>query len=251
MKRLLTQSPTKYTFKENNLILSNEDKKYVLKIKDLADEDRPRERLIKHGSSVLSTQELLAIIMNVGTKKEEILTMSSRILKEYGEKNIVNQTNPRVLEKELDIPLVKACQIVACFELGRRFFKQGTGRQITVRTAKQAYNYLRDMHDLPKEQLRGLYLNSRYRLIHDEVISVGSLTANIVHPREVFRPALEYSAAAVILAHNHPSGSIKPTQMDIEVTKQLVKAGKILGVDLLDHIIITKNKFISIPVDYN
>ncbi|KPJ55230.1 hypothetical protein AMJ47_01535 [Parcubacteria bacterium DG_72] len=221
-----------------------------MRIKDLADEDKPRERLIKHGPSVLSTQELLAIVLTVGTKREEVFTMSSRILKEYGEKNIINQTNPKALEKELDIPLAKACQIVACFELGKRFFKESPGGQIIIRTAKQAYNYLKDMRSLPKEQLRGLYLNSRYRLIHDEVISVGSLTANIVHPREVFRPALEYSAVAIIIAHNHPSGSTKPTKGDIEITKQLVKAGRILGVDLLDHIIIARNKFISIPVDY-
>lgn len=250
MKNLLP-AQTKYTFKENDLILGNEDKKYILRIKDLAEEDRPRERLIKHGPSILSTTELLAIVMSVGTKKEEVFTMSSRILKEYGEKNIINQTDPKIIERELGIPLIKACQIVACFELGRRFFKEGPGRQIIIRTAKQAYNYLKDMQDLPKEQLRGLYLNSRYRLIHDEVISVGSLTANIVHPREVFRPALECSAAAVILAHNHPSGSVKPTKVDIDITKQLVEAGKILGVDLLDHIIIAKNKFNSVPVDYD
>jgi DNA repair protein RadC len=241
----------KYALKDNNLILDNPEKKYILRIKDLADEDKPRERLIKHGPSILSEEELLAIVLSVGTKKEEVFTMSSRIFKEYGEKNIANQTSPKILEQELDVPLAKACQIIACFELGRRFFKNTPGGQVTIRTAKQAYNYLKDMHDLPKEHLRGLYLNSRYRLIHDEVISVGSLTANIVHPREVFRPALEYSAVAVIIAHNHPSNSLKPTEEDIEITKQLVKAGKILGVDLLDHIIIAKNKFISIPVDYN
>lgn len=243
--------PTKYIFQENNLILGNENKKYVLKIKDLAEEDKPRERLIKHGPSALSATELLAIVLTVGTKKEEVFAMSSRILKEYDKKNIINQTKPKELEKELNIPIAKACQIIASFELGRRFFRKNPGRQITIRTAKQAYNYLKDMHSLPKEQLRGLYLNSRYRLIHDEVISVGSLTANIVHPREVFKPALEYSAAAVIVAHNHPSGSIKPTKEDTEITQQLVKAGKILGIDLLDHIIITKNKFVSVPADYN
>ncbi len=240
-----------YIFKENNLLLGSEDKRYVLKIKDRAEEDKPRERLIKHGPSVLSATDLLAIILNVGTKKEEVFAMSSRILKEYGEKNIINQTDPKVLEKEFNVPLTKACQVVACFELGRRFFKKSPGRQVTIRTAKQTYNYLRDMGNLPKEQLRGLYLNSRYRLIHDEVISVGSLTANIVHPREVFGPALEYSAAAVIVAHNHPSGSIKATKGDITTTKQLIEAGKILGIDLLDHIIIAKNKFASVPADYS
>lgn len=248
---ILTQSQTRYVFKENNLILDNEGKKYILKIKDLAEEDKPREKLLKQGSSALSSKELMAIVLNVGTKKEEVMSMASRILEEYGENSIIHQTNPKALAKELEIPLIKACQIVACFELGRRFFKKSPGRQIIIRTAKQAYNYLKDIHDLPKEQLRGLYLNSRYRLIHDEVISVGSLTANIVHPREVFRPALEYSAAAIILAHNHPSGSTKSTKGDIEITKQLVKAGKILGVDLLDHIIITKNKFTSILVNYD
>ncbi|MCP6718946.1 MAG: DNA repair protein RadC [Patescibacteria group bacterium] len=249
--KLQTKLQSKYTFKENNLILDNEGKRYILKIKDLAEEDKPRERLIKHGPSVLSGAELLAIVLGVGTKKEEVFTMAFRIFKEYGEKNIVSQTNPKILEKDINIPLTKACQIVACFELGRRFFKKTPSGRITIRTAKQAYNYLKDMRNLPKEQLRGLYLNSRYRLIQDEVISIGSLTANIVHPREVFRPALEYSAAAIIVAHNHPSGSLKPTKGDIETTKQLVKAGKILGVDLLDHIIITKNKFVSIPVDYS
>lgn len=247
----LVTPPIKYALKENDLILDNEERKYVLRIKDLADEDKPRERLIKHGPAILSVAELLAIVLNVGTKKEEIFTMTSRILKEYGEKNISNQTNARLLGKELSIPLVKACQIVACFELGRRFFKKTPGRQIIIRTAKQAYNYLSDMHNLPKEQLRGLYLNSRYRLVHDEVISVGSLTTNIVHPREVFSPALEYSAAAIIVAHNHPSGSAKPTKGDIETTKQLVKAGKILGIDLLDHIVIAGNKFNSVPVSYS
>lgn len=240
----------KYSFKENDLFLDNEGKRYILKVKDMADEDKPRERLIKHGPEILSTQELLAVILNVGTRKEEVFAMSSRILKEYGEKSIASQTNARTLENELDIPLSKACQIIASFELGRRFYKYFPGRCVTIRTAKQAYNHLKDMQHMPKEQLRGLYLNSRYRLIHDEVISVGTLTANIVHPREVFGPALEYSAAAVIVAHNHPSGSVKPTEEDIKTTKQLVHAGKVLGIDLLDHIIIAKNKFSSVPADY-
>jgi DNA repair protein RadC len=236
----------RYLFADHDLILDNEDKKYVLKIRDLADEDKPRERLIKYGPSVLSAAELLAVVLNVGSKKEEIMTMTARIFKEYGEKNISNQFDPRELEKDLKVPLTKACQIVACFELGRRFFKNNNGRQISIRTAKQVYNYLQDMHNLPKEQLRGLYLNSRYCLIHDEVISIGTLTANIIHPREVFAPALACSAAAVIIAHNHPSGNPKPTGQDLAITKQLTEAGKILGIDLLDHIIIAGNKFLSV-----
>lgn len=236
-----------YTLKSNNIIITD-NKKYVLTIKDLQEKDKPREKLIEHGPDDLNVSELIAIILQTGTKKEDVLTMSSRLLKEYGEKTLANQKDPQVISKELDIPENKACQLVACFELGRRIFKKTDGGAVTIRDAKQAFNYLQDMRTLPKEQFRGLYLNSRYRLIHDEIISIGSLTASIIHPREVFKPAIEYSAAAVIVAHNHPSGSLKPTTDDIEVTQKLKQASEILGIDLLDHIIIGKNKFFSIPL---
>ena len=175
--------------------------------------------------------------------------MSNRILKEYGENGLASQTDPKILEKDFGIPLVKACQIVACFELGRRFFQKNKNGLVTVRTAKQAFEYFKQMGFLPKEQFRGIYLDSRYRVIHDEIISVGSLTANIVHPREVFKPAIEHLAVAIVVAHNHPSGSLKPTSSDIELTKQLAKAGNILGIELLDHLIVAKNKFASILVN--
>lgn len=239
-----------YFLKSNDKILDNTGRKYILSFKDLPDEDKPREKLIKHGPAVLSSVELLAIILNTGTKKENLLEMTSRLLKEYGEKTLVNQVNPKDLQSDFDIPLVKACQIVACFELGRRFFKENRNGHIVIRTARQAFDYLKDMRQLSKEQLRGIYLNSHYKVIRDEVISIGSLTANIVHPREVFKPALEVSAAAVIIAHNHPSGSVKPTKSDIEITKQLAEAGNILGIDLLDHIIIAGNRFASVPAAY-
>ena len=107
------------------------------------------------------------------------------------------------------------------------------------------------MSDLPKENLRGMYLDSHYQIVHDEIISIGSLTSNIAHPREVFRPALEYSAFAVILVHNHPSGVPTPSEADIDITRRIVEAGKILGVSVLDHVVIAKKKFESIPVEYN
>lgn len=238
-----TKINDKYFMMGQNIIIDANDKEYVLTIKDLEDKDKPREKMLDYGPSNLSSAELLAVILNTGTKKEDVLQMSNRILKEYGDKTIIHAKNPETLVKELDIPRQKACQIVACFELGRRFFKENKKGKVIIRTAKQAFNYLKDMRELPKEQLRGLYLNSRYQLIHDEVISVGTLTANIIHPREVFRPAIEYSAAAVIVAHNHPSGSVKPTTSDKKITKQLAAAGEILGIDVLDHLIIAGNRF--------
>ena len=107
------------------------------------------------------------------------------------------------------------------------------------------------MQSLPKEHLRGIYLNSHHKIIHDEVISIGTVNSNLIHPREVFKPAIQYGAAAIILAHNHPSGILEPSQADIDITKQLIAVGKIVGINLLDHIIIGKDSFMSIDVDYS
>lgn len=241
-----------YRLADAELVLDVFDKKYILKIRDLPAEEKPREKLAKHGPAALSVAELLAIVFNVGTRKEDVLSMSRRLLKEYGEKAIIHEKDPKKISAALDIPLTRACQIVASFELGRRFFKQpNAGKPEFLRTAKHVYDYLRDMRHLPKEHLRGLYLDSHFRLVHDEVISIGSVSANMVHPREVFRPAIDQGAAAVILAHNHPSGVVTPSEADVAVTKQLIEAGKILGINVLDHIIIARNAFASIPADYS
>jgi DNA repair protein RadC len=239
-----------YTPGEENFIISTAPQAYQFKIRDLPSEDKPREKLQKYGPDIMSLSELLAVVFMVGSKKEDVLTMSRRLLKEYGGKSLLGQKNPRKLSQDLEIPTQKACQLIACLELGRRFFYAPGSKPEFLRTARQVYDYLKDMHNLPKEHLRGLYLNNHYRLIHDEVISIGSLDANIIHPREVFKPAIEYSASAVILAHNHPSGISKPSLADIDITAQLVAAGKLLGVYLLDHVIVARDGFSSIPVNY-
>jgi DNA repair protein RadC len=226
------------------------ERKYDLKIKDLLDKDKPREKLLRCGASALTSSELMAVILGTGTKKEGVLEMSSRILKEYGEKILSHQAHPLRLAKDLDLPLSKTLQIAACAELGKRFFEKNPMSMRVLRTAKDAYSYVRDMRVLSKEHMRGIYLDTHFRVIHDEVISIGTVNSSIIHPREVFKPALEYGAVAVILAHNHPSGIVEPSQADIEVTKQLVAAGKIIGIHLVDHIIIGPDVFKSIPVEY-
>lgn len=231
---------------DSDIIIGEGETRYVLRVRDLPDADKPREKMLLLGPSNMTHAELVAILLGVGTRKEEVMAMANRIVREYGERAIVNEKNPERLAETLDIPLSKACQIVASFELGRRAYQNRAGKPIHVRTASQAFEHLKSMGALQKEQLRGLYLNSRYQVIHEELISVGSLTANIVHPREVFQPALEYGAVAVIVAHNHPSGTIEPTGDDILATKQLVAAGKVLGIDLLDHLIIANETFISL-----
>jgi DNA repair protein RadC len=246
-----------YQQKDSDLVLDDSmktagEKQYnILRLRDLPNEDKPREKLIAHGPSVLSIAELLAVVLNVGTRKEDVLAMSRRLLKEYGDSVIVSQKDPQKVRELLGIPLGKACQLVACFELGRRLFRSADGRKpITIRTASQVYDYLRDMRDLPKEHLRGLYLDSHYQLIHDELISIGTLTSNLVHPREVFRPALEFSAAAFILAHNHPSGVVRASEADLAITRQIIEAGRVLGISLLDHVIIARTKYESVEAEY-
>lgn len=232
-----------YALHAHDALIGERINGYVLRVRDLPNEQKPREKLIAEGPDSLSLAELVAAILGVGTRKEGVLAMAQRIVKEYGDKAIAAEADAQQMADVLNIPLVKACQIVAAFELGRRFFAVQAGKAVFVRDAKQAFEYLKPIGYSSKEQLRGLYLNSRYEVIHDEIISVGSLTANIVHPREVFRPALENGAVAVIIAHNHPSGSLEPTSEDIAATAQLAAAGRLLGIDLLDHLIIAGDRF--------
>ena len=218
----------------------------IKRVRDMAEGEKPREKMIKDGVGALSLAELLAVVLGVGTKREEVFSMASRLLREYGEKAIAAQKDPLTIVKELKLPEAKACQIVACFELGKRLFQKKPGGLITIRNAAQAFAYLKDMGSLKKEQFRGLYLNNHYQLIHDEVISIGTIDASLVQAREVFRPALEYGASAIIIAHNHPSGVLKSSREDAEITGNLLAAGKILDIEILDHLIIGENKYISI-----
>ncbi len=246
MKATYTRTFSVPIMMEQNTAAKSTDKKYVLTIRDMPNEQKPREKLIRDGVALLSMAELLSVILNVGSKKEDVLSMSNRILKEYGEKSISTARNPKEVSRDLDIPIGRASQLVAIVELGRRLFERNPNGGKIIRTAKDVYSYTKGMEDLPKEHLRGIYLNSHYKVIHDEVISIGTIDANIIHPREVYKPALEYSAAAIILVHNHPSGILKPSNDDITVTRQLIEAGKLLGIELIDHVIVSRNGFKSI-----
>lgn len=235
---------------DTDLFLDTSNRDYVLKVRDMPADNRPREKLIHQGPESLSLPELVAVIINTGNQNEDVLEMANRIIREYGEKSILTARDANALSAELGISIGKACQVIACGEIGRRFYDKNPYGLTVIRNAKDVYEYLQDMHNLPKEHLRGLYLNSHNRIIHDEVISIGTINTNIIHPREVFRPALEYNAAAVVIAHNHPSNNVTPSAQDIEITKQIIQAGKILGINVLDHVIITKSTYISIKANY-
>lgn len=238
-------------FEHGDIVMSESAKPYVLKIKDLPLESQPREKMIAHGSGALSLTELLSIVLVSGTKKEDVTSIASRVIREYGTSTFLNSgKTAEELSCELDIPLTKACQIIAVGELGKRLFSKNLNSLAVLRAPEDVYEYVKDMHNLPKEQFRGLYLDTHHKVIHDEVLSIGTINASMVHPREVFKPAVEYGAAAIILVHNHPSGVSTPSESDIQVTQKLVQVGKMLGIPVLDHVVVTRTDFTSVPADY-
>jgi len=227
-------------------VVADENVRYSLRFRELPDEFKPREKLILHGPAALKNQELLAVLLVSGTTKENVLELSRRLIQEYGSRAIAQERSVRRLQETLGIGMNKACQIVAAFELGRRFFEEPFKKSPTILAADDAFEYLRDMGKFTKEHFRGLYLNTRNRVIRDEIISIGTLNMSVVHPREVFLPAVEFSAAAIILAHNHPSGDPTPSEEDLDITHQMVEAGKVMGIEVFDHIIIGEDAYVSL-----
>lgn len=221
--------------------MSNE---YKVRIKDMPVDERPRERLIKYGAKHLSTAELLAIIMRVGTQEKNVIDLSKELLEKY---NLPALAKSDVIElkKILGISDAKACQIIACFELGRRLLTYES--KPPIKTAQDIADlFMPELQYLKKENLKGVYLDGKNRVIWDETISIGSLNANIVHPREVFKVALAKSASAIILVHNHPSGDPTPSSDDLELTKKMIDAGKLMDIEVLDHIIIGDGEYVSL-----
>jgi DNA repair protein RadC len=213
-----------------------------MKIKDLPKVERPREKLIRYGPEKLSNSELLAIILGSGTKERNVIELANKILKKFSADELPNLTF-NDLKNYPGLGPAKACEIIACFELGKRLLK-GKRTKIYL-TPKDVWEELKDLHNHKKEHFVIFYLDARNQEIKREIISVGSLNANLVHPREVFEPAVRNLAAEIILAHNHPSGDPEPSEDDLEITKRLVESGRILGIEIIDHVIVAKNGFIS------
>lgn len=219
--------------------MNNKVKKIMKNIPKI---DRPREKLIQYGPEKLSNSELLALLLRSGNKDVNAIELAGKILKKFGAKELPNLIF-KDLKKIPGLGPAKACEIVACFELGKRLLKDKKS-QIFL-TPKEIWEELRDLRNHKKEHFVIFYLDSRNQEIKRETISIGSLNANLVHPREVFEPAIRNLAAQIILAHNHPSGDPEPSEDDLEITKRLIESGKILGIEVIDHIIVAKNDFFS------
>lgn len=220
------------------------DESYKLQIRDLPEEEKPREKLRRHGPTALRNYELMAVVLGRGSRKEGILELSRRIISQYGNQALFSKGDVEKIEKVLGLSPVQACQLVASFELGKRLFGKQT--EVFLRSPQEVFEYAKDLIRLKKEYLRGLYVDTRNKLVRDEVIAIGTLNASLAHPREVFHPAIESHAAAIILVHNHPSGDPSPSKDDIELTKQIYKASKILDIEILDHVIIGNEKYFSL-----
>jgi len=214
-------------------------------IRDLPMDERPREKLLEHGCESLSNRELLAIILRVGTRRQSALSLADQVLAHFGSLRELREARCEELQAIEGIGLAKAAQILAALELGRRV--QASVRMPTVvRTPQDASDLVMEhLRYLDREVMRLLLLDSKHQVIATPVVSVGTLNASMVHPREIFKECIRRSAAAVIAVHNHPSGDPSPSSEDIQVTKRLFQAGEILGIDLLDHIIIGDNRFVS------
>lgn len=212
----------------------------LARIKNLPLHERPREKLIAKGVENLADKELLAILLRTGRAGKSALDIASDVLTRHPKKEIGAVTFDE-LKKIKGIDVGKACAILASLEFSKRILgEHKTGRPV-IEIDEQALAQLYDIRHHKKEHFVALYLNARNELVHREEISVGTVNASIVHPRDVFAPALEHNATAVIVAHNHPSGSPEPSGEDREVTERLRLAGRNLGIALIKHLILTEN----------
>lgn len=219
----------------------------AVKIKDMPTLDRPRERLIKYGSSYLSDSELLAILLISGNNKSSAKDLANIILKECnGIKNLVNM-NYTKLVKINGIKDSKACIILACIELAKRMNKEISDlSRMKINNSKLVYEYYKDiLKDEKQECFYCLYLDNSKKVINDKLLFKGTLNYSLVHPREVFKEAYMLSASAIICVHNHPSGNINPSNQDIDITNNIIELGNLHGIKILDHIIIGKDRYYS------
>ncbi len=216
-------------------------------MKDFPNDERPRERFMKQGPESLANHELIALLIQTGSKNESVLTLANKLLIHFDGLRLLKDASLDELKAIKGIGTAKAIQLMAAIELGRRVSNLEFTDRYCIRSPEDAAKYMmNDMKFLSQEHFICLYLNTKNQVMHKQVVFIGSLNASIVHPREVFKEAFRRSAASIICLHNHPSGDPSPSREDIEVTKRLVECGKIIGIDLLDHIIMGENKFISL-----
>jgi DNA repair protein RadC len=211
-----------------------------MKIKELSKVDLPREKLEKYGVQKLADHELLALLLGSGIQGTNVLELSKKILKTI-KKIGRHKITLRDLLEIGGLGPAKAAQVIAVLELGSRL----SAGAPDVLSPEDVWKFCADIRDSKKEHFLAFYLDTQQRLIERQIVFIGTLNATLVHPREIFEPAVALHAASIVVAHNHPSGDLSPSAEDREVTKRLAAAGDILGIDLIDHIIVSSRGWVS------
>lgn len=208
---------------------------------------RPRERMEEYGPKALADHELLAIILRTGTKDKNVVNLALEVLKKVEGLYEFRHVTLQELMKIPGIGRVKAIEILAAVEFGKRISHSSQVKEGTVMSSSWVGNYLmEDMAGLTQEKVSALYLNTKNEIIKNETIFVGSLNTSVAHPREIFKLAVRYSAARIILAHNHPSGNTEPSEADFAFTRRVVDAGEMMGIEVIDHIIVGDDEYLSL-----
>ena len=215
-------------------------------IHDLPPPERPRERLLKLGAEALSAQEILALILGRGVRGESVMLTAQRLLSQFGNLQGIGNASVEELSQIKGIGIAKATQLKAAFELSKRLEDYPERAKVVIKSPEDVVGQVRSkLKGKKREHFLTLLLDTRNQLIGVVPISIGSLDSSIVHPREVFKEAISASAASVIFVHNHPSGDPEPSEDDIKLTQRLVEAGKIIGIEVLDHIIVGDQAYLS------
>ncbi|HAJ69740.1 MAG: RadC family protein [Alkalibacterium gilvum] len=217
------------------------------KFVDVPQQSRPRERMAEYGPEALANHELLAILLRTGTKDYNVLQLSMQVFSHFDDLYMFKNAS---LEELLVIPGIgkaKAFELLASIELGKRLAKTTLLKEGAVTSSQYVGKLLlEELKGLQQELVVGLFLNTKNEIIKKETIFKGSLNTSVAHPREIFKAAMKYSSARIIIAHNHPSGNPEPSEADLQFTKRMVEVGKIVGIELLDHFIIGEDKYISL-----
>lgn len=216
-------------------------------IQHLPQEDRPRERLLRFGAETLSTAELIAIILGSGTKTVPVLQLAQQIISRFGSLQQLSEATLSELCQVKGVGIAKALQLQAALNLGMRASKQTISPRYRIEHPLHAYHLIKDeLENEKREIFIAILQDTKNYVITHEVISIGSLSNTIVHPREVFYPAIRHKAAGMIIAHNHPSGDPTPSPQDYELTTSLVAAGRLMGIPIHDHLIIGYGEYVSL-----